>query len=60
MYLLCGTSAGVAFGRDIDSITSDYFKRMRVEVKLKVISRSFAIIHIGHEKAALALFSKLR
>ncbi|MFF4456469.1 hypothetical protein [Streptomyces goshikiensis] len=57
---LYGTSSGVIFEGDIDSEASDYLKRVRVEVKLEVVSRSFAIVHIDHMETPLAHFNKIR
>ncbi|MCX2181012.1 hypothetical protein KV205_10770 [Streptomyces sp. SKN60] len=33
---------------------------MRIEVETKGVSRSFAIVHLGHKKAAFAHFVKTR
>lgn len=51
-------SGGVISGENIDAEASDYFERLRVEVKLEVVPRSFAIVHVGHKEAPLAHFGK--
>lgn len=57
---LCGTSDGVISGGDADPDASDHFERVRIEVELKPVSRSFAVVHVAHKKAPLAHFGKTR
>ncbi|MFB7053258.1 hypothetical protein ACFCXT_08960 [Streptomyces vinaceus] len=57
---LFGIDYGASFGGDVDSETSDYFKRVRVEVEPKKASSPFAIVYVGHKKASLAHFGKAR
>ncbi len=59
-WVLCGTSDGVIPRGDADPDASDHFERMRIEVELKVVSRSLTVVHVSHKKAPLSHFGKTR